>query len=174
VTWAGRHAQDRDQTIHARPIHSAITNTDGEHAAAAIPAARRQKSDVMVFATEDEQEALTEQMSSVWYDTTDGGLKQARGRCILFMVSQIVFFCLTNRQHTRRVPRYGCIVMYQLPSVLFTLLIFCHQLRGEGGAKALATELAHNVMCSIFDSDWAMLFSLSADGWDGCRVSTYL
>lgn len=43
------------------------------------------ESDVMVFATEDEQEARTEQMSSVWYDKRRGA-KTSKGALYLFMV----------------------------------------------------------------------------------------
>lgn len=74
------------------PIHKTNTfcnynYTDGEHAAA-IPTVKGTESDVMVFATEDEQEALTETDVVSLVRHNDGGLKQARGGVLyLFMVS---------------------------------------------------------------------------------------
>lgn len=75
------------QNQYTRPMHFAITNyTDGERAAA-IPTAKGTESDVMVFATEDEQEALTQTdvVSLVRHNDGGGRAKPGKGALCIFL-----------------------------------------------------------------------------------------
>lgn len=110
-------------------MHFAITNyTDGERAAA-IPTAKGTESDVMVFATEDEQEALTQtDVVSLVRDNDGGGggLNQARGRCVSFYgVANSLFTFLRGESTLRCMYFVHCDTsVFSCP---FNLLILCHQ-----------------------------------------------
>lgn len=119
MTWTVPYYQHYSKPIHKTNTLCNHNYTDGE-LAAAIPTVKGTESDVIVFATEDEQE----------------------GVLYLFMVSQTVVFASLREESTLRCM-YFVYCDTSIFSCPFNLLIFF----AIRGAKALATALAHNVMC---------------------------